>query len=207
MSLDSIRCLVRHSPARGKDSHFFRTDHHGGGSSRCVDALATGQNENIVLPLAGKDVRISEKLRGKDRGWALVDFPRLAHLHKATLIDYRDAVRQRQGLFLVMSYKNRRDPSLALNILQFHLHLLAQAAVERSQRLIQQKDLRPCDKRTCQRHPLLLSTRKFARLALIQTRQPDKLEHFGNLSTCFRPGYTAYRKAERDIGGNGEIGK
>ena len=75
----------------------------------------------------------------KISGRAFVNFPRFSHLHEPALIDYRNAVRQRQGLLLIVGYENSRDASLALNVLQFHLHLLAQAAVERPQRLIEQR--------------------------------------------------------------------
>lgn len=51
-------------------------------------------------------------------------------------------------------------------LLQFRQHRLTKARVQGGQRLVEQKHLGADRQRTCDRHPLLLSTGKFTRQAL-----------------------------------------
>jgi hypothetical protein len=78
---------------------------------------------------------------------ALLD---LAGLHDG------DPVGHRERLLLVVGHVQERDPDLALNPLQLHLHLLAQLQVERAERLVQQQHGGPVDERPRERHALLL---------------------------------------------------
>ena len=51
-------------------------------------------------------------------------------------------------------------------LMQLELRMLAQLAIERAQRLIEQQQLRPLDQRARQRHALALAAGELMRLAL-----------------------------------------
>ena len=75
-----------------------------------------------------------------------------------------------------MRHEDRGEAALALDTAQLDLHLLAQAAVERRQRLVQQQHARLGDDRPRQCHPLLLPARKLAGLARIEAGETNKIE-------------------------------
>ena len=57
-----------------------------------------------------------------------------ANLLDLAVIEYGDAVAHRQRLALVVGHIDEGDADLALDRLQFHLHLLAQLEIERPER-------------------------------------------------------------------------
>ena len=64
--------------------------------------------------------------------------------------------------------KTRVTPSRLLQLLELELHLLAELAVERAERLVAQQHRRPDHERAGQRHALLLAARELAGLALLR---------------------------------------
>ena len=60
-----------------------------------------------------------------------------------------------------MGHQQEGDADIALQVLQFDLHLAAQLAVERGEWLIEQQHGRPVDERPRQRHALLLAAGQF----------------------------------------------
>jgi hypothetical protein len=84
----------------------------------------------------------------------------------------------RSDILLVVRDVDERDPDVALDPLQLHLHLLAQLQIERAKRLVEQQNTRAVDDRARQRHPLALATRELGRLA---TLIAGKTHHFQRL--------------------------
>ena len=73
--------------------------------------------------------------------------------------------------------------------LQLELHLLAQLEVERAERLVEQEHARLVDERARERDALLLAAGELRRLALLEARELDELEHLarpGPRSRCLR---------------------
>ena len=68
-----------------------------------------------------------------------------------------NAVAHGDRLLLVVSDVNEGDADLALEILEFELHLLAEFQVESTQRFIQQEHLGPVHQCPGQGHSLLLT--------------------------------------------------
>ena len=66
-------------------------------------------------------------------------------------------VAHRQRLLLVVGDQDEGDADVALQVLQLDLHVAAQLAVERRQRLVEQQHGRPVDQRAGQRDALLLA--------------------------------------------------
>lgn len=67
-----------------------------------------------------------------------------------------------------------------MQALQFHLHLLAQLKVQGAQQLIQQKNPRVVDQRSCDGHALLLSAGKGVRLPLFIAGHLHQRQHLGD---------------------------
>ncbi len=76
-----------------------------------------------------------------------------------------------------MGHIDEGDLHLLLNPLQLILHILAQAHVQRAQRLVQQQNLGPVHQRPCDGHPLLLSSGQGGHRALLEALQVDDLQH------------------------------
>ena len=73
---------------------------------------------------------------------------------------------------------NKGDAGLLLDALQLVLHILAQTKVERAQRLVEQKHLRPVHERARDGDTLLLAAGKGSDLPVFKALQADDLEHF-----------------------------
>src|SRR5467141_3191998 len=78
----------------------------------------------------------------------------------------RNSVGERHSFFLVVSDKQKSDAKLALEGLQFALHLLAQVGVQRGKRLVEQKKQGAIDERARKGHALLLAAAQFGRAGL-----------------------------------------
>jgi hypothetical protein len=102
-----------------------------------------------------------------------------------------DPVRQDERRVLVVRHEHEGDPHLLLQLLQLHLHRVAQPRVERRERLVEQQHLRPANERARQGHPLPLAARELVRPPLLQ---PADLHELDPLRHARRP--LALRHAE-----------
>ena len=75
-------------------------------------------------------------------------------------VHHRDAVAHDQGLVLIVGDEDRRDAEFAQQVAQLDLHRLAQLAVERAERLVEQQQRRLDDDRARDRDALLLPAGK-----------------------------------------------
>ena len=86
-------------------------------------------------------------------------------------------VGHRHRLLLVVRDVHEGDPDLALDVAELELQLLAQAQVERAERLVEQQRARAVDERAGERDALLLAAGHLGRLALGSSRAScDELE-------------------------------
>ena len=100
------------------------------------------------------------------RGRALVHGLGVGQLLDVAVEHDRDPVAHAHRLFLVVGDEDERDAELALEQLELDLHLLAQLAVERAERLVEQQHARAVDERPGERDALLLAAGQLARLAV-----------------------------------------
>ena len=107
--------------------------------------------------------------------------------------------RERQRLFLVVRHQQRRHAEPALKLLQLDLQLLAQLAVERAERLVEQQDVGLEDDRTRQRHALLLAAGKLRRPAILQALQPHQLQRFERLAARGRAVDLAHAERKQHV--------
>ena len=88
-----------------------------------------------------------------------------------------DAVAHGQRFFLIVGHENERDAALALDALEFKLHLAAKLQIQRTQRFVQQQDIRLVDERAGNGDALLLSAGKAGDAALFKACQTDQRQH------------------------------
>ena len=131
-------------------------------------ASAGGTEADLLRPqrarLAGllQQIDLADEVGDEARARALVDLGRRADLLDPALVHHGDAVAHRQRLFLVVRHEHQRDAEPPLQLLQLELHLLAQLAVERAERLVAQQHARLDHQRARERHALLLAARELA---------------------------------------------
>ena len=134
--------------------------------------------------LGRQEIHRADEIRHPLRRGLAVQPLGLVQLRDLAVKHHRDAVRHDQRLFLVMRHQHEGDADLALQLDQFHLHLLADLLVQRRQGLVQQQHFRLQDQRPRQGHPLPLPARQGMRRAVPKAGQPDQRErlvHFPRL--------------------------
>jgi len=87
----------------------------------------------------------------------VVEIHRRADLLDDSAVEHGDAIRDRQGFFLVVGHEYRGDAELALQREQFTPHVHPQLRVEVGKRLVEQQHLGLDGDRARHRHPLLLA--------------------------------------------------
>ena len=80
-------------------------------------------------------------------GGVLVDVAGVADLFDASVVEDGQPVAQGQRLVLVVGDDDERDADLALDRLQFDLHLFAQFEIQCAEGLVEQQHPRPSDQR------------------------------------------------------------
>ena len=127
-------------------------------------------------PAAAKEVRLPDEIGDEPVDRVRVDLLRRAELLDAPLAHHGDAIGEHQRFFLVVRDEDRRQAEPSLQPLHFELHLLAQFAVERAERLVEQQQSRVEDDRARERDALLLAARKLARQPRTEIAEIDELQ-------------------------------
>ena len=118
-------------------------------------------------------------------GRILIDLTSGADLLDAAVVEHRQPIAQCQCLVLIVGDDHERDADLALDGLEFDLHLLAQLEVERAERLVEQQNPGPADQCAGQRHPLLLSAGQLRGFPAGVTGQSHHLQGRGGAVPAF----------------------
>ncbi len=127
----------------------------------------------------GQQIGIADERGGKARRRLLVERLRAADVHQAAFVHYRNAVRQRERLDLVVRDVEdrhvRQFPVQSRDLLQ---HAAAQLRVQRRQRLVEQQNLRTNRQRPGDGDPLLLAAGQLLRVALGVGPHADQIQAF-----------------------------
>ena len=86
-----------------------------------------------------------------------------------------------------MGDEDEGDSEIALQRLQFYLHLFAELEIERAKRFVEQQDLGLVDKGAGQRHALPLATGQLRGPASAETAKRHEGEGFFGLAVPRRP--------------------
>ena len=153
-----------------------------GQRARDADGRAVGEAADrmaVIRPVGPcRDEVADPEEPGDEAGLRpLVEALRVGQLLVAALVHHGDAIGHRHRLLLVVGHVDERDPDLLLDALELDLHLLAELEVERAEGLVEQQDRRPVDERPRERDALGLAAGDLGRLAALEARQLDELEH------------------------------
>ena len=96
-------------------------------------------------------------------------------------------------------------PSVSCERLELDLQILAQAGVERAERLVEQEDARPQHEGAGQGDALLLTARELPGLALLEAGQLHQRERLADGLRALRLGDLLVLEAERDVVGDVEV--
>ncbi len=127
-----------------------------------------------------EDVGDADEVGDEARGWLLVELVRRAGLHDAAGVHHGEAGRHRHRLLLVVGHYDEGEAELVLQAHHLESRALAQLAVERRQRLVEQQNLGSLDQGAGERHALALTTGKLRGLAGAEAVEPDQRERFGD---------------------------
>ncbi len=92
------------------------------------------------------------------------------------MIEDGDAVREGQGLFLVVGHIDGGDGQILLELPDLGAHLLAYLGVQVGEGLVEEKHVRVEDQGAGQGHTLLLAARELTGIPFFKTRQVDQRE-------------------------------
>ena len=154
-----------------------------GRQRRCDVRLPPAVEPHRPCAATRRREQIGDAEEAGDEGGArtLVELARVAQLLDVAVAHDRDRVGHRHRLLLVVRDVDEGDADLALDPLQLELHLLAELEVERPERFVEQEHARVIDECPGERDPLLLAARELCRLALLDLRETDELEHLADL--------------------------
>jgi hypothetical protein len=153
----------------------------------------------VTVAAGPHEVRDAEEVSDEDGRRLLVDVSRRAELLDAPLGHDGEAVGHRQRLLLVVRDVEEGDADLALDCLQLELERPAELRVERTQRLVEEKDARVEHERPRKRHPLLLPARELVRLALLEALEANEREHIRHFSSLLRSVEACEAEPEADV--------
>ena len=148
---------------------------------------------------AVEDVALAHEVGDEIVGRPLVDLGRRGDLLDRALVHHRDAVGQDQRLFLVVGDEDRGEAEPALQAAHLELHGLAQLAVERAERLVEQQQARVEDDGAGQRHALLLAARELPRQPLVVARELDQRQRLGDAALDLGARDVAHLQREGDV--------
>src|SRR5690606_12002248 len=121
--------------------------------------------------LAGQSVVLTDEVRDEGIARLLVEVARRGYLLDLALMEYRHPVGHGQRLALVVGHVDHGHAQALVDVLDLHLHVLAQLLVQRTERLVHQHQLRLEHQGASQRHALLLAAGELRRVAIAEVVQ------------------------------------
>ena len=146
-----------------------------------------------------EDIDIADETGDEPRCRSKVYVARRTDLFDAPLAHDRDPLRHHHGFVLIMGHQNESRAEFALHADQFELRLLAQFAVERGERFVEQQQLRSSRQRAGERDALLLAAGELVRLACAVGFELDEPQHFGDAGGDLASRQARLNKAEGDV--------
>ena len=117
----------------------------------------------------------------------------------------RHAVGEAERLVLVVGDEDRRRPHRALDLLQLGAHLLAQLAVQRGQRFVEQQHARADHERARQGDALLLAAGELRGASVGDALQANEREGLAYPIPGLRPADPALAQTEGDVVGDAHV--
>jgi hypothetical protein len=138
----------------------------------CCRELTSGDNNPI------DNVGLTEEARDEATRRIGIQAVGSVLLENRPSIHHNDLVGENECFFLVMGHVDRRRASLLLNASEVGAELLSELAIERPERLIEEKHLRSVDESSTYGDTLLLPSTQVFRSAVRETVQIDQIQYF-----------------------------
>ena len=176
------------------------------GAAESVGKLAAGGDVDAsVRDRAGQRVGGAEKGQHVAVGGRVVHRARGADLHDAPGAHHGDAVGEGECLALVVGDQDRRGLQPAQQQGEFELHRLAQVAVQRAERLVQQQHGRLDGERAGDGDALALAAAELRRVALFEAVELQQRHHLGGSGALGGAGLAAGVQAVGDVAGDRQM--
>ena len=148
------------------------------------------------LPEEAGDVRVRR---------ARPDVVRRADLHDPAVAQDRHAVTERERLGLVVRDVERGHAELREERLEVVEKSVAESAVERSERLVEQEDARLGGERAGEGDALLFASRERRHGAVLESGEPDEVQRLPDACRDLLRRVAAHAQAERDVATHVEV--
>ncbi len=122
-------------------------------------------------------------------------------------MEHRHPIRHGQRLALIVGDVHHGDAEAFVQVLDLHLHLLAQLLVQRAQGFVHQHQLRLEHQRPGEGNTLLLATRELRRIAIAETLQLDHRQRALDPLLDVRLGHAAHAERKRQVLRHGHVRK
>ena len=133
---------------------------------------------SVIDHHAGQENALANEVGDKTVCWLVVDPVRSIPLLDGSRSHDADLVRHGKGFVLIVGDEHRSDALALEDIAHFQRKPLAQINVQIGEGFVEQDQLRAWRQRSCQRDPLLLTTREFMRIAVALTTEADRGQQF-----------------------------
>src|SRR3984957_7720107 len=179
-----------------------------GAGALAGDDKAAGRDKSPgAVHAAADEGGAADEIRDEFFGRAFVKILLRPDLANTALAHDDEAVGHGQRLLLVMGDHHGRQFQLALQLADFHPHVLTQLGVEIGQGLIEQQHIGPEHQRAGQRHALLLAAGQLARQPVAELLEPHQAQDFRDLRRHLRLRHLAHFEAEGDVLGHRHVRK
>ena len=159
-----------------------------------LDAHRLGPGDDAVAHVREAEEAGHVLVRG-----ARPDLVGRASLHDPARTHDRDAVAEREGLAAVVRHVERRHVERVEDALEILQQAVAEPAVERAERLVEEEDARLRRERAGQRDALLLSARERGDGAPLVSGEPDELQDLPDATLDLVPPRPPHAQPEGDV--------
>src|SRR5690606_31114543 len=196
--------------ALGADRQAHRLAHGADVDRRGTDFLATRQTHHALVAIAAdqlarKAVVLTDELGDEGVVRRFVEFAWRGDLLDLALMEYGHAVGHGQRLALVVGHVHHRHAQALVQVLDLHLHVLAQLLVQRTEGFVHQHQLRFEHQRSGQRHTLLLTTGELAWIAIAEAVELHHGQGAFDPLADVGARHAAYAQGERQVLGHGHV--
>ena len=171
---------------------------------RAIGALQPAERRDEPAAVISRDKTLDHIGRADEAGdeaacRALVNLGRRADLLDLAGAHHGDAVGERQRLVLIVGDDDKTGFQPPLNILELELRLLAQLAVERGERLVEQQQRRPRRQRAGERDALPLAAGKLLDSSRAEVLHLHDVEQFADDARLIAARLAPWRRRPKAI--------
>ena len=179
--------------------------HQGNGlwsNSYLTVVRAAGQSRRLFRT---QQVVVADEPGGEDVGRLGIQSFRVTALYDLSFVHQDNAIRQRQRFFLIVGNEDGRQVQFTLDPTDLFAQVLTDTRVQCRKGLVEQQQPRTGHQRTCQRHPLALSTGQLMRIAFRQLSQLHQRQHLLHPLLDLTGRQLLHFQPERDVALNGHV--